>query len=110
MQLKTSDALNYEEHYGYTVWCKTATAVGEGVLGVETDVIWGSDDETLGLSGHIFQAGRADTDIELCTSSNQLGFGDNCLTSILILTQISYLLARLRSHENVIDGHQLEDN
>lgn len=47
--------------------------MGEGVLGVETDVIWGSDDETLGLSGHIFQADRVDTDIELCASSNQLG-------------------------------------
>lgn len=32
----------------------------EGDLGIETDVIWGSDDETPGLSGRIFQAGRAD--------------------------------------------------
>lgn len=55
-----------------------AVVKSEGVFGVETDVIRGSDDETLALSGRILQAGRADVErgcysiMELYASSDHV--------------------------------------
>lgn len=78
--------------YVQCVWCKTAIPVveGKGVLGLETDVIWGSDDETPGLSGRIFQLGRADGErvwqsaIEFRASSDR-NSDDSCQVYWLLL-------------------------